>query len=240
MIIKIGKYIFGFIAMLLATGCATTNFEWVKINPEKIQLAKNSAPYSDEVRRVSMVWQLKSKDTVLYYPESSGFFAPEETKVKSFTNKQRPLQKNINKSQSTHTKHFKASNTTTLTAKKKPVVVNQPKVVTSAVSDAEKLNSSLKIPLNSKALKAGKNAASFGPSPSASEIREMAFNDIKKNNPEIEQKSAEKQQRGKNLMWAGLVLVLLGGIMGFVFGRSAFLISLAGAVFAGIGYFFKF
>jgi hypothetical protein len=236
MIIKIGKYIFGFLAILLATGCATTNFEWVKINPEKIQLAKSRAPYSDNIRQVNMILQLKEKEQVLYYPESNGFFAEDQSKAE-YANNQSSLQKNISKSQR-YAKRFKINRTKTqvpVTGKAK--VKNSRYASSGFVSDADKLNSALKIPLDSKALKAGKNVASFGPS--ASEIREMAFNDIKKKNPELEQKSIAKQQRGKNLMWAGLVLVVLGGIMGFVFGRSAFLISLAGVVFAGIGYFFR-
>lgn len=238
MVTKIGKYIFGMIAILLATGCAKPNFEWVKINPEKIQLAKSSTPYSDQVRRVNVVWQLKSKDTVFNYPESNGFFVAEERGF-DVAAKQQLLEKNIRKTQRS-VGRFKANTLKPFVkaAKKQAMMTaNHAKKVASSVSDAEKLNSALKIPLNSKALKAGKSVASFGPS--ASEIREMAFNDIKKKNPELEQKSEEKQQRGKNLMWAGLILVVLGGIMGFVFGRSAFLISVAGLVFAAIGYFFR-
>ncbi|WP_017260131.1 hypothetical protein [Pedobacter arcticus] len=236
MIIKIGKYIVGLLAVLLATGCATTNFEWVKINPEKIQLAKKTAPYSDKVRQVSMVLQLKEKDMVLYYPESNGFFELAESKSEIATHRS-TLQNNIKKS-NRFAKAFKAQPLkVTVQVPEKVLNKPQPNPVVKVDSEADKLNSALKIPLNSKAIKAGKNAASFGPS--ASEMREMAFNDIKKKNPELEQKAAQNQQRGKNLIWAGLMLIVLGGVMGFVFGRSAFLISLAGAVFAGIGYFFK-
>lgn len=237
MIIKIGKYIFGWLALLLVTGCATTNFEWVKINPEKIQLAKERSPYSDEIRRVNMVLQLKAKDSVFYYPESSGFFAKDNTEA-PFVPVQRTQRKNIKKSHYS-AKHVNVQNTEPIAITKKKALIKSKseQEESSANLSADKINAALKIPLNSKALKAGKNIASFGSS--ASEIREMAFNDIKKKNPELEQKSVEKQQRGKNLMWAGLILVILGGILGFVFGRSAFLISLAGVVFAGIGYFFK-
>ena len=105
-------------------------------------------------------------------------------------------------------------------------------------SDANELNAALKMPSNSKALKPGKKSASFGQA--ASEIREMAFKDIKQKNPDLQEKAVAKAQRSKNLLWAGLILVVIGSIMGFVFGRSAFLIALAGVVFAAIGYFFKF
>ena len=74
MISKIGKYTFGFLAILLTSGCATNNFEWVKLNPEKIQLAKSRTPYSDNIRQVNLVFQLKEKENVIYYPESNGFF----------------------------------------------------------------------------------------------------------------------------------------------------------------------
>lgn len=232
MIIKIGKYAFGFLGILLTSGCAASSFEWVKVNPEKIQLAKSRAPYNDSVRQVNLVFQLKEKDNVVYYAESSGFFAPENNTTE-LAGKALPLKHNIKKSHYP-SKGFIASRTTNSQKNlNNSVVFSQPKPASTNVSDADKLNSALKIPL----IKTGKNVASFGPS--ASEVREMAFNTIKEKNPEIAEKSAANEQRGKNLMWAGLVLVVLGGIMGFIFGKSAFLISLAGVVFATVGYFFK-
>lgn len=233
---KIGKYIIGFLAMLLATGCATTNFEWIKVNPDKIQLAKNTAPYSDNIRRVDMVFELKEKDRVLYYPEPNGFFASEQSNQNQ-TNNKYPIKKNINRGirfkKATESKQEKSVQI----AVKQKSVADQPKPAVKNDSEADKLNAALKIPLNSNALKSGKKIGSFGSN--SSEIREMTFDAIKKRNPELAQKSADNEQRGKNLMWAGLVLVVLGGVMGFIFGKSAFLISLAGAVFAGIGYFFR-
>ncbi len=236
MSIKIAKYIVGFLVILLTTGCATTNFEWVKINPEKIQLAKKTVSYSDKVRQVNIVLQLKEKDNVLYYPESDGFFVSQESKTEVAVNKS-PLQKNTGK-RVQFSKPIKSSTVQSVApVAKKSAIVSSATPTVKVDLEANKLNSALKIPLNSNALRARKNAASFGSS--ASEIREMAFNDIKKKNPELERRSFENQQRGKNLIWAGLVLVVLGGVMGFIFGRSAFLIALAGVIFAGIGYFFK-
>ena len=232
MISKIGKYTFGFLAILLTSGCATSNFEWVKVNPEKIQLAKSRTPYSDNIRQVNLVFQLKEKENVIYYPESNGFFTPEGVNNEP-KSKPSSLKQNINRSQY-GAKHVAAneakSHQKTLS---NPVSSVQQVPVVANVSDAEKLNSALKIPL----ITAGKNVGSFGPSPS--EVREMAFNSIKEKNPEIAEKSAAKEQRGKNLMWAGLALIVFGGVMGVIFGKSAFLISLAGVVFATIGYFFR-
>lgn len=230
MIIKISNYTLGFLAILLTTGCATSKFEWVKVNPEKIQLAKSRVPYNDNIRQVNLVFKLKEKENIVYYPESNGFFEPEGG-ISEPANKNSPLKQNIKQSQY-KIKGFIAKKATS--AQKIPietVVSAKAKSIVTDASDAEKLNSALKIPL----IKSGKNTASFGPS--ASEVREMAFNSIKEKNPEIAQKSAAKEQRGRTLMWAGLALVVFGGVMGFIFGRSAFLIALAGVVFAGIGYF---
>ncbi len=227
MIIKIGTYTFGFLAILFTTGCATSNFEWVKVNPEKIQLAKSRAPYSENTRQVNLVFQLKEKDTEVYYPESNGFFESDGKKAEA-VEKSSALKRNIKKSQHHANSASQLQNTASSSA-----VSDELKPVSSNVSNAEKLNSALKIPL----IKSGKNIASFGPSPS--EVREMAFNSIKEKNPELAEKSAAKEQRGKNLMWTGLGLIVFGGVMGLIFGKSAFLISLAGVVFTGIGYFFR-
>lgn len=235
MINKIGRYALGLLTLTVITSCAQNTFEWVKINPDKIILAKSRAPYSAEVRQVNLTVALKEKGNTVYYSESDGFFAEKaiKTEVVSIT---APLRKKADRNQGSIKRYQKAVPKAVLPiSKSTPSKSASPKAP--VPSDAEKINSALKIPLNSKALKAGKNVGSFGSG--ASEIREMAFNDIKKNNPELGQKSADDQQRGKNLMWAGLVLVLLGGVMGFIFGRSAFLISLAGVVFAAIGYFFR-
>ncbi|MFC5283631.1 hypothetical protein [Pedobacter alpinus] len=236
--IRIGKYHFGLLALLLFSACAKKgHFEWVKVNPDKIQLAKERQPQTDFVRQVNLVLELKEKEKTTYYTESSGFFAAQSENLNP-ENYKSSLQKNIAKS---NTKHKKVIKVDKAHISSNPLENNKVTTIKShsslALSSADKLNNALKIPLNSKALKSKKNAASFGQT--SSEIREMAFKDIKKKNPEIEKQAEAKEKRGKNLMWAGLVLIVLGGIMGFVFGRSAFLIALAGVVFAGIGYFFK-
>lgn len=235
--IRIGNYVFGFLAMLLFTACAKNHFEWVKINPEKIYLAKSREPQTDFVRQINIVLDLKEKGTVTYYTEPSGFFATQTENLKP-ENYKSQIKKNVTKSTKANKQvvNFNKALVLPKVAKGNPLA----KVKTAETKiplSAEKLNSALKIPLNSKALKSKTNAASFGQA--SSEIREMAFKDIKQKNPELEKQSIEKEKRGNNLMWAGLILIILGSIMGFIFGRSAFLIALAGVVFATIGYFFR-
>lgn len=225
---KIVTYTFGFLALLFTSGCASSNFEWIKINPDKVHLAKNSAPYSENIRRVNLVFQLKEKDTEVYYSESEGFFASDGKSAES-VEMLSALKQNIKKSQ----RGVKHSALNAAKPIRNPAVDIQSKVALSNPSNADKLNAALKIPL----MNAGKNVGSFGPS--ASEVREMAFNTIKEKNPELAEKSAAKERRGKNLMWAGLGLIVFGGVMGLIFGKSAFLISVAGVVFAAIGYFFR-
>lgn len=230
--IRKGPYLLGLLVLLLFASCASNNhFEWVKINPDKINLAKNRAPQNNTVKQIHLTLGLKEKEREVYYTEPNGFFA--EQNAASEDTYKSPLQKNISRSFNKAKPSVYKTNTTA----KKPNELAAKASSTKSSSQADKLNSALKFPLNSKALKSTKTTASFGQT--SSEIREMAFKDIKEKNPEIENKSKEKEKRGKNLMWAGLVLVVLGGIMGFVFGRSAFLIALVGVVFAAIGYFFR-
>ncbi|RKD20284.1 hypothetical protein BCY91_01305 [Pelobium manganitolerans] len=228
MLIKTGKYCFLIVLALLSTACAQNGFEWVKINPDKINLAQTREPYSADVKQVNLIWQLQEKGSVVYYPESDGFFSPQpahqQQNIKNTSGTKGNIRRNKN-SLGHSNKQVVAANLT-----REPLMSNS--------SDANELNAALKMPSNSKALKPGKKSASFGQA--ASEIREMAFKDIKQKNPDLQEKAVAKAQRSKNLLWAGLILVVIGSIMGFVFGRSAFLIALAGVVFAAIGYFFKF
>lgn len=233
------KYCIWCLVLLSVNAAAQTRSQSIKINPDLILAAENRVPYTGDIRTINYVWTLQEKEKTLYYAATDDFFIDtKEPKVdvdKAVSSLPQPSRTVL---------RSRIAGTQNLAVHQSPKGIKPPVFKTPVtaknkvkIGDADKINDALKIPVNSKALKAGKNAASFGPS--AAEIREMAFNDIKKKNPEIEQKSADKQQRGKNLMWAGLILVVLGGIMGFVFGRSAFLISVAGIVFAGIGYFFR-
>ncbi|HEX7365927.1 MAG TPA: hypothetical protein VF273_02470 [Pelobium sp.] len=232
---KFIKYYVWCLILLSVNAAAQSRSQSIKINPDLILSAQDRAPYIQDIRTINYVWTLQEKEKALYFASADDFFNDAEaSKMESdganlSTIRRREM---VPRSQKASAKSLV----------KKPVTPKAQRLlgiakISGKKSDADKLNDALKIPLNAKALKAGKNAASFGAG--ASEIRQMAFNDIKKENPDLAQKKLAKQQRGKNLIWAGLVLVVLGGIMGFVFGRSAFLIAVAGVVFAGIGYFFR-
>lgn len=233
------KYCVWCLVLLSVNAAAQTRSQAIKINPDLISLAQNRVSNGEDIRTINYVWTLQEKEKTLYYAAADDFFSDNKVQnadVEKATSSKVKQSRKALRSKYAINKNLAVNNSSIV--KKQPVSsIAATEKSDTKIGDADKINDALKIPINSQALKTSKKAASFGPS--ASEIRERAFNDIKKKNPEIEQKSLEKQQRGKNLMWAGLVLVVLGGIMGFVFGRSAFLIAVAGIVFAGIGYFFR-
>ncbi len=232
--IRILTLILGLLVIGVSNACAQNRFEWVKVNPETIHLSKPPEAQSNSVRYVNLFIQLKEKDRVISYPESDGFFAAQKEVIGN---------KIVVPSHGSRG-HFKTADQKVITKKpilndsKTPTIVAQPTLATNAnFTEASKLNDALKIPANSKVLKSTAKEGSFGPS--AAEVRELAFKNIKEKNPELEKRFQEKEKKGKNLIWAGLVLLVIGGIMGFIVGKSAFLISLAGIVFVVIGYFVK-
>ncbi|MBK0382908.1 hypothetical protein I5M32_08040 [Pedobacter sp. SD-b] len=232
---KSGKYVLGLLATLMLLSSCARNYEWININPEKIQKARKYVPQSDTVNQVDITIDLKEKDKTVYYDQSSGFFADQTKGVEP----NYPYVVNKKKA-GAFQKKSKGASISKGTLATNNSKVDRPRAVPST---ADKLNGALKLPfktgftkdkdlrpIDSKIKSAGKNAA---------EIRALAFNDIKSKNPDLEKQSKQADQRGKNLMWAGLVLGLAGLALGFIFGRSAFIISIVGAVFAAIGFFIQ-
>lgn len=115
--IKIGNYVFGLLLALSFTASAQkSHVEWVKINPEKIQLAKNRPAPSDFVRQINLVLDLREKENLTYYTESNGFFA-QQSESSTLIDYKSPLRKKLS------TNHQK-SNTTT--AVKQNMVLQKP------------------------------------------------------------------------------------------------------------------
>ena len=239
MINTLRKYVLGFIVMLLFSACAQkATFEWIKVNPEKVNIATIAEPYPTTIRNVSIIIDLKEKENTEFYNNSTGFFSSieSENKVVSTSKYTSPLKNNIAKSRVKHqSKVYSAkssSNHIKLAPLKHKAVIDSP---------ADKLNGALKLPLKPiKVNNSTTNQKRNTFNKTAAEIRTMAFNDIKVKNPEIEERSLIKAQKSKSLMWLGVILLVVGGVLGFILNRSAFLIAIAGGVFAVIGYFIRF
>ncbi len=238
---KTRRYILGLIATLMVLSSCRNNYEWININPDKIQKARKYIPQSEKVNKVDITIDLKEKDKTVYYSEPTGFFA-DQTKIVS--------DNSIPDKKKRNSKSFKKKNLGSnfsshhsFNEPKKEVIQPTSVKKTIPTSNASKLNGALKLPnkpsvkqiqslnsVNSNIKPRGKTAA---------EMRSLAFKDIKSKNPEIESQFNQNLKRGQSLLWVGLVLGVAGLVLGFIFGRSAFIISIVGIVFAAIGFFIQ-
>jgi hypothetical protein len=248
--IKIGFFWLSMITIITLSSCRN-NFEWININPEKIQLARKPQPVVEkEVKKVSIQIDLKEKDNEIYFNESTGFFADDDQKQNlvntPILNQNTTIISNNKKAPKAKSNYKGASKTQ---AGEKPVV-NTPKVterkteipkIKEATSE-DKLNSALIIPSKPSIIEnnPSKKAIFKSNSETENQMRSNAIEDIKKQNPELENKQSEKTKRGEYLMFGGLILAVFGAIMGVVFGKTAYIISIVGVVFAGIGAVMKY
>lgn len=237
---KTRRHILGLIGLLMVLSSCRNNYEWININPEKILKARKYVPQSDKVNQVDITIDLKEKDKTVYYNEPTGFFADQAKEV---------LANNSSTSKKKTRTSIKKNNYSVLNNASVPAlgktIKTQPSnsAVVSKSSTATKLNGALKLPVKAlikqKEVSKSVNGNLKPIGETAAEMRSLAFNDIKSKNPEIESKSNQNLRRGQSLLWVGLVLGIAGLVLGFIFGRSAFIISIAGVVFAAIGFFIQ-
>jgi len=247
---KKGFFWLSMITVITLSSCRN-NFEWININPEKIQLARKPQPVIEKkVKKVSIQIELKEKDNEIYFNESTGFFADDDQKQNLvntpilnqnstvLTNNQKaPKAKSSNKG----TTKTQAGNKTDVATPKLTAPKTEIPKIKEATSE-DKLNGALIIP-SKLSIKKGqpseKTTIKSNPE-TANQMRSNAIEDIKKKNPEIKNKQSEKIRRGEYLMFGGLILAVFGAIMGVVFGKSAYIISIVGVVFAAIGAVMKY
>ena len=238
---KTRGYFLGLIALIMVLSSCRNNYEWININPEKIQKAKKYVPQSEKVNQVDISIDLKEKDKTVYYSEPTGFFGDQ---AKGTSDSSSSTSKKKTKSASKKKGNYLVFNNSSVSISSKTLKTqpsNSPVLLKSA--HAIKLNGALKLP--EKPLTKPKDAlksvnGNLKPIiKTTSEMRSLAFNDIKSKNPEIESKSNQNLRRGKSLLWVGLVLGIAGLVLGFIFGRSAFIITIVGVVFATIGFFIQ-
>lgn len=261
------------ITFLTLCSCASGNYEWVKINTDKINKAKTAQPHSENIRYVDVKVNAKYKaENITYVENSADYFTSQNISTLVEPKKRIVRTPRV----------FKANNT----AKK---VISQPadnhKVIdkpiaktiiknnaeTESLEDAEamnKLNSGLIMPKKKKQLIEDKPlfedvAAQVKSNqkpvveevlvkPKAEEhlsydngLGQLEDQDVELNNRELKDSSLEplsdnqiKEEGVKrnSYMWIGLVLLIIGLIIGLIFGGLAYFISVVGLVFLLIGY----
>jgi hypothetical protein len=244
---KIGLYWLSMIAFLALSSCRN-NFEWININPEKIQLARKYQPVKvSKVNTVSIKIDLKEKNNEIYYEESTGFFAEEEQKLNNLATAKENITEPVNNKKTSSSKSSATNFNKAKAAIPNKITPNQttPKKVSEIpkikeTTSEDKLNGALILPQKPSINKNSGEVKKTTNPKAASELRSKAFEDIKKQNPELESKQAEKAKRGQYLMIGGLILTVFGIVMGIVFGKSAYIISIVGVVFAAIGAAMKY
>jgi F0F1-type ATP synthase assembly protein I len=231
------KYSLGIVSLLLMVSCARQNFEWIKINPDKIILARNTMPFTERVKNVDMTLQMQEKSEPVYYNESNTYF-------------------NQNKDAAASTATFdikieappKASTKKSQDTKILPASTNNAPHKIKEDESVSKLNDALKIPL-AKEVKSGNIPhTQIKSSPKREELKESKTSPLIEKKPAVQKENNIKgkdaktsviSQKGKSLMLIGGILVVIGLVLGFIFDRSAFWISAAGLVFAILGFFIK-
>ncbi len=288
------KIIIAFLLILSIAGCTKKRYEWVKINPEKLHLAKTAKPYSENVRKVNIYISARQKAEILVYDEADTFFQENVVEPTSPL-KVNPKQKksNIVKSALVRKSNLKRNNTAMALVKPAPLVkknkefkqVKAAKPVVKEKTDEEmalsKLNSALILPKKKPKPQVAKEVVAVeSPNPKSQARQEASVSEIfseqtsnqkpqtapttskvvADNKPsntaqqevvnsnsddiinaqEEELKNTEEDSfKLNNYMWVGLVLVIIGLIIGLVFGGMAYFISVVGVVFLLIGYFYK-
>lgn len=284
------KIVFTFLLILSMASCTSKRYEWVKINPEKLHLAKTAKPYSESIRRVNIYISAKQKAEILIYEDADTFLQKNTVPSNYPILVNRPVKQNkIAKLGSTkrvitkkspsvalvkptqvvkETKQTKISkpvakektdeeialsklNSALILPKKKPKQVIEPKETViekptpkeqarqqAGVSQIFSEQTETKTPeatqSNSKPLE-NKETTNY-----TSEKTLGASQADNLNNPEDEVKNNEEGVfKRNNYMWVGLVLIIIGLIIGLVFGGMAYFISVVGVVFLLIGYFYK-
>jgi|GEM_PF-3366948 len=268
------------ISLLILSSCASKTYEWVKINPDKIAMAKAAIPYSENVRYVNVKVNAKHKaENITYVENSTDYFTnpvfqPKET-TKTTSRKIVTKRNNTSRVNKTPKIAKVISKPVVQSAPKKSVAPKQ-KVVESDIS-MSKLNNALIIPKKKKpkanntgqtlnpvkplvsASPAKENKVILPAEPAKSNKEETLSHDnglgqledldreLSKNNdlqigadqPIPDQHIREEASKRNSYMWIGLVLLIVGLIIGLIFGGLAYLISVVGIVFLLIGYFTK-
>ncbi len=219
MIRPLSNFIF-ILALLILSSCASRDYEWVKINPDKISRIKTVRPKKEETKQVNVVVHLMPKaEGVIYVENSDDFFEP------SGFNERKPLKSSITVDRGNNINRPKnISKPLHSTAQDKQITENE--------AFMRKLNNALIIP--KRKLPKDQKIVSLPRELSKSEV-----NSLESHPPIVKKKDKEGDSKRNNYLWVGLVLLIGGLIVGLIFGGIAYLISIVGIVLLSIGYFIR-
>ncbi|TKC00571.1 hypothetical protein [Pedobacter cryophilus] len=251
MMVTLKKYSVSLFVLLIFSACRQ-NFEWVNINPDKLISASKSTPYQKGVRQVDLTLDLKEKEKRVYFESPEAYISAQPTAPVEVVKPKVTVKKSGKKKSDApiKTTPVKALQPEVKVEKEKPVVKAKEVQDTSA----DKLNGALKIPVKDKKVIKEPAKKKVLAEPIANKTTEKPTNQVVSKDsspsfqrePIIEDSSSTKSfepmtnaKRGNNFLLAGLVLGVMGVILGLIFGKMAYLISIAGIIFALIGFLMK-
>ncbi|MEO5912324.1 MAG: hypothetical protein ABIP95_15665 [Pelobium sp.] len=243
------QYTFVLFCLLLLSGCADRTFEWISIKPEKINLAREAVLENGGVRKVDMTFTLQEKSKENYFNDANTYLTTQNSSNSVIKQSPKTPAENPNRRLGSR-KTFITSKSADPLLKKS--VVNEVANVPEKEKKTTKLNDAIKFHKNLKPKLSSETTALRNETMhqmlndkkredlSSNKISEDSTIESKEKTDRFSKiKSSEDIRKGQSIMWVGLILVLLGGILGFIFGKNAFYITGAGLVFAIIGYFIK-
>jgi hypothetical protein len=289
--IKGFKIVFAFLLILSIAGCTKKRYEWVKINPEKLHLAKTAKPYSESVRRVNIYISARQKAEILVYTDADTFLqqdaAPsaqpiskvnrpiKQNKIAKFGTPKKVVAKKVSavalvksapavkeykqvkvakpsvKEKTDEELALSKLNSALILPKKKPKQTIQPKeTVAESVTPKEQTRQQAGVSQIFTDQADTKTPEATQTSPKVVERKEVTSSPTEEmvdasqaDHLNAQSEEVENTEDGtfkrNNYMWVGLVLIIIGLIIGLVFGGMAYFISVVGVVFLLIGYFYK-
>ncbi|WP_026905181.1 hypothetical protein [Pedobacter glucosidilyticus] len=262
--------------MLCITGCTSKKYEWVKINPDKLHLAKTAKPYQEDVKQINIYVNAKQKaETIIYYGDTDTFLKDNQTNNRNPISVKNTVKKfNRNSNRRLAVKGQVSAPIKSLNTKTSKVLKEKNTAQIDEELAMSKLNSALIIPqkksqklstetIKNKAVKQETSNTSKQNTTSETKVNtnknpdtllqtqtskttDVEVSDINSNEDSVKKyqddgiNHPDKQDdKRNNYMWVGLVLIIIGLILGLVFGGLAYLISVVGLVFLLIGYFYK-
>lgn len=252
------------ITFFTLSSCASKNYEWVKINPDRIAKAKTSKPYSENIKYVDILVNAKYKaENVVYVENSAAYFTSQNSSSVKPNNRRiinkrtllanntakvtgqpasKPKSINI-KSQRAPEEGAAAMNKLNggliLPEKKMPLAEDKP--LFEDVAPVKETHAQIEkeaVPLNTKT----DENLSYDNGLGQLEDQDIELSSRQLNDSSLEPLSENQIKEGakrNSYMWVGLVLLIIGLIIGLIFGGLAYFISVIGIVFLLIGYLTK-
>jgi hypothetical protein len=247
------KYII-IVTLVILCSCGSRTYEWVKINPDKVGMSKRSTSYSATVRQVDVKVNIKPKaGRVIYVENSEDYFAnPISGTTESFavaprkTVKRSHRESKSSKLQVTEVenRHSSSEKDIDINLLNKGLIIPAKKKVKEVNHDGQEAGDSVALSTNlTPGVENMDDTLNHANDLSQLENsnRESAENELRTANDQAVAGNHIKEERSKrnSYMWVGLMLLIVGLIIGLIFGSMAYLISVVGIVFLLIGYFTK-